>query len=693
MTVFAGNDVGLQVKSAGSQNQRCGNLKDGSEKNRPLQLLDLPLDILKEIIKEITHTNDLTSLSLTCSALYGLAIPWIYSRFDIVWPDTHSTSDSRQGVDALTHGLATLVMGEPSLPAETNQRFTCTQCGTLNVVASPPSIANKSTWPPRRRGNHYPQYTRKFSLGNGPDEWIKEYLIDRESGKMLGTLVALAVARMPNLETFVWDMPTGVLRDCWLALSSLGKLEKVWIRFHDNKEIVTSPHFVPGPGRKFPGKPSSPIATRLEWSYSHVEYPTFSVLPSLQSLNVLDIDEIAYVEEMSVLVERSIESLRELRVGIAPTVSLEGFASTAVSTKSFPDDTDPSTTWKGALDLLMSRIYDYGQCKGQGLAVGQLGESLQSVMSHDHDSPSVLPGPVQNASSKIHSVIDPAGVLSSLVMKPGPIETSKSPTSNATTAALVPDNILDPRQAKNVKSTASNPVALCTDAALNAQQHRPLKLEQLELERVNLSVPVMLKTIDWSVVTTLTLLNCDSHEQLWKAFRRMYTPRLISRASRGVSQPLSRRKSQDHLRNIASCDPSSIPSSEYRLNLRRIHTNTVSSALISFLKETLAPNSLEWLFLRDGGTVSSEIKIGGRETYASPVTVGSIFRGPLRRHRSSLKKLMIDSSSLSVSGWRKWKLDRELLSYVFGGKMRALREVAFALDYKDWVSSTGSSFA
>jgi hypothetical protein len=59
---------------------------------------------------------------------------------------------------------------------------------------------------------------------------------------MLGTLVALAVGRMRNLETFIWDMPTGVLRDVWLALGSLAdredghecRLERVWVRWHDN---------------------------------------------------------------------------------------------------------------------------------------------------------------------------------------------------------------------------------------------------------------------------------------------------------------------------------------------------------------------------------------------------------------------------------------------------------------------------
>src|ERR1700734_486481 len=88
------------------------------------------MDDLKEIVKEVwqsvfiscntqadysifqvTHTNDLTSLALTHSALHNLAIPHIYSRFDIVWPDATSTSDTRTGVDALTYGLATLVMG------------------------------------------------------------------------------------------------------------------------------------------------------------------------------------------------------------------------------------------------------------------------------------------------------------------------------------------------------------------------------------------------------------------------------------------------------------------------------------------------------------------------------------------------------------------------------------------------------
>ena len=118
----------------------------------PLRLLDLPMDVLKEIVKEVrtpfnvlqtyfnhsvlqvTHTNDLTALALTHSALHNLAIPHIYSRFDIVWPDAHATTDPRTGVDALTYGLATLCMGDVFTDHSLAQSFTCLNCGTQNIA-------------------------------------------------------------------------------------------------------------------------------------------------------------------------------------------------------------------------------------------------------------------------------------------------------------------------------------------------------------------------------------------------------------------------------------------------------------------------------------------------------------------------------------------------------------------------------
>ena len=188
-------------------------------KEGPLQLLDLPLDILKDILKEVTevpkllckgltekqvtHTNDLANLALVNSALHGIVTPLIYSRFDIVWPDSNGTTEPRLGVDALTYGLATLVMREdlfhnpaPSTDphSEPCQSFTCTRCGSMNYIKKDSSRGLTT-----RRGNYYSQFTKKFSLGNGPTEWVEEYLVTKECGKMLGTLVALSIARMPNL--------------------------------------------------------------------------------------------------------------------------------------------------------------------------------------------------------------------------------------------------------------------------------------------------------------------------------------------------------------------------------------------------------------------------------------------------------------------------------------------------------------
>lgn len=305
----------------------------GKEKAResPLRLLDLPVDILKEIIHQLPHTNDLTSLALCHSALHRLAIPCIYSRFDIVWPDESTHTEPRSGVDALTYGLATLVMGDDCFPHQNRLH---------QQRSSPPARSAPTTPYPmtrRRFGNYYAQFTKKFSLGNGPAAWVQEYMITKEGGKMLGTLVALAVARMINLETFVWDMPTGVLRDVWLALASQAdrtdgeecRLNRLWIRWHDN--TIDAPVPPPAPPMilnnvAVPPPPNTTHASGLGAvqapvvapqtfqatpisAIDRVEHPTFSVIPALKSLSVLDIDELPYLDEMSILIARDRKSV------------------------------------------------------------------------------------------------------------------------------------------------------------------------------------------------------------------------------------------------------------------------------------------------------------------------------------------------------------------------------------------------
>ncbi|KAI9640999.1 hypothetical protein NHQ30_010426 [Ciborinia camelliae] len=721
------------------------------KRDGPLRLLDLPMDILKEIVKEVTHTNDLTSLALTHSALHNLAIPYIYSRFDIVWPDAHATSDPRTGVDALTYGLSTLCMGNAFTISNPAQSFVCKHCGTDNSTDCSHEAKPGPSSAPRRIGNEYPQFTRKFSLGNGPTDWVQEYLITKESGKMLGTLVALAVARMINLETFVWDMPTGVLRDVWLALSSLQykspkqecRLERVWVRWHDNTEAIhmsptqnpnspaiTTNQMLAGTVMNSigwvapPGSSTNSSASTQSMAYSQgrVEYPTLSVLPPLQSLSVLDIDEVDYLDEMSVLVERSKDKLRELRVGISTKAIHRDFA--------LPWDgpelqqVDHEAKWPGAsnigerrlggvLGIILGRVFDVrkkprARTERRDLrptSIPFVGNSQQLNQQNDNNT----------AEDAVPEIAGDIFMESGWSNKESPV-TSDGPNPPGVAfnieADSLPDNV-DPDQEKSLSSTLLSPhsdmdslTALISEHQLTSdndvtahdilqphipsdipaepplrrsqssnrkQAHFPeispsardrlegkLRLQTLELERVPLSVAVLQRAFDWSVLTNLTILDCPQHDKLWSTLRKHFAPSPIGNHT-------STRQSTQML---------------YYLNLRKVHTDAASPSLIAFLKETLAPNTLETLFLQDRKRPPNSL-----------VTIESIYRGPLKRHRASLKKLLLDSSerpprnvnsSAESSKWKAWMPNRDVLNFITSGRMSSLRELSIAIDYKDW---------
>jgi hypothetical protein len=634
----------------------------------PLELLDLPVDILRLIVKEITHTNDLTALALTNSTLHNLAIPHIYARFDIVWPDAHITSSDPKSVDALTYGLSTLCLG--SAFARTMQRL------------------RKGSFPQRRfKGNEYAKYTRKFSLGNGPSEWVAEYLVSKESGKMLGTLVALALDKMINLESFVWDMPTGVLSDTFMALGSLPehhannecKLEKVWIRWHDNSETSSSATSsvgstaVPGPSVN----PSNhhihltPVGVPVhanqitispkrpkKYSESVVEYPTFSVLPPLRSLTVLNIDELAYLDEMSVLIERSKDKLQELRVGISAKSTRKDF----VETWDGPglQQVDHNARWPGESTIGEKRLGGI-----LGILVGRIYDIRRK--SHQKGKESPRPEAAQT---------DETATLSSgwsYISEPGPemgeaegIAQNSSHLAASTTEPRAVSPHPSGGKLKKQKNVVAGGKKLKPSHAPRPRLEGKLKLQTLELERVPLSLQVCMKAIEWTVLTRLTILDCPHHEQLWRVLKKQFQPSPMS-SGYGIS---------------ANSKPAADGAMQYYLNLKRIHTDITSVALVNFLRETLAPNSLEVLFLQDR-----------RKTSASPpVTIDAVFKA-VKRHRLSLQQLLLDSSakkgpnsSPGSPRWKSWMLTTDMLSYVCSGRMTSLRELAVSLHYADWVS-------
>ena len=631
-----------------------------ADRERPLELLDLPVDVLQAVLREVPHTNDLTALALTHSALHNLVTPLIYSRFDIVWPEANVNTETRIGVDALTYGLATLVMASDVFGEAPYQQRPVEQRKSL-VSATPCNI---------RRGNHFAQFTKKFSLGNGPADWVQEYLITKESGKMLGTLVALAVGRMRNLEAFIWDMPTGVLRDVWLALASLGnrndgqdcRLEKVWVRWHDNQDA--SPPLSPPATGNGQALAATNIPSILAGSahalfqippYPRVEFPTFSILPPLKSLSVLDIDELPYAEEMSVLIERSLPSIRELRVGVAQHASMDDWARPSEDRSLVPPLLTgvggPASRPGGLFGILVNRFCQLSTCSPEP------GHPENEVESHHNDQHFIL------AETKdVQSLTLEDDSLSSLLAA----QTLNDPEDP-------PPPTLVKRGHSRVsfedKPTSSDPFVE------RSLQHRRLQLDILELERVHVSVSVLSRSIDWSRLTTLTLLGCRIHEQLWKELRRKFTPPSRLRTSSSASRSVSANLSGLFMSSRNSTPSVSIPASDFYLKIRRLHTDAVSPALIAFIKDALAPDSLEWLFLQE------------HSGWRSTVTVDTISKA-IRRHRGSLRKLLIDSEIVKAGepvpgSWKRWLVNRELLTYITSGKMQ-LRELSLSIDYKDW---------
>ncbi|KAK5655443.1 hypothetical protein OQA88_5714 [Cercophora sp. LCS_1] len=625
-----------------------------AERKRPLTLLELPVDILRLII---THTNDLTALALTNSVLYNLAVPLIYSRFDIVWPEGHVTTSESKSVDALTYGLSTLCLGSS---------FARTTRKVLN-----PSAPKSAKF----IGTDYAKYTKKFSLGNGPSDWVADYSVTKESGKMLGTLVAIAVAKMKNLETFVWDMPTGVLSDIFMALASLEddndcKLSRVWIRWHDNSEnMAVAPSGTGGGGAAAPGQPSvvpagsqltpigimlpananhPPPAEPIPYPEYHCEFPTFSVLPPLKNLTVLDIDELGYLDEMAVLIERSRDTLTELRVGISVKASDRDFAQTWDGPGLM--QIDHKAKWPGesmigerrlggVLGVLVGKIYDI---RRRGLSRGKEKPTGDTVVVELPPSPAT-PAPVVEEASPID---DSQSLVTTETLLPG---TAGGPDNAAIEA------IKKPKIDKQKKAGVDGRKRL----------DGKLKLQTLELERVPLSMQVCRHAIDWATLSSLTLLDCAQHENLWKMLKKQFQPTPLIASFNGRSQLSS-------------------PSMQYHLALKHIHTDITTAALITFIKETLAPNTLEVLFLQDRR----------RTPGPPPVPIDFIFKGALKRHRGSLKKLLLDSSAKpSTQGttavtdairWRNWALSTEVVMYITSGRMTSLKELAVSLEYKDW---------
>jgi hypothetical protein len=331
------------------------------------------------------------------------------------------------------------------------------------------------------------------------------------------------------------------------------------------------------------------------------------------------------VEELALLIEKSRHRLTELRIGIAGKAHMSAWLLCGTNAESV-------SSWPRADGIL-------GILKRHSSSAHQ-----EEVTPASTTKISMPPDSATNEVPKWSNPAESEETLSS----------TEQPVTNVNKDNRLPQDMALPN--RTTHSPASSFEADSDTLSLNV----------LELERVPLYVPTLLPAVDWTKLTTLTIMQCVDHEKLWRALRRKYAPPPV---------PAKRHDSNHRL---------SDNSLEFPLNLKHIRTDNVSPYLILFIKDALAPNTLESVFLHEAP---------GHE---SSVLIDAIYRHILRKHRKSLRKVLIDGtdrkigSGYSTTRWYKWMFTHDMISFVTSGKMPQLKELGMAMSYADWVRSLPS---
>ncbi|OTB03778.1 hypothetical protein M426DRAFT_262879 [Hypoxylon sp. CI-4A] len=283
-------------------------------------ILDLPDEILKEICSHC-HQCDWICLALVCKRFRDLASAHLYRNFHIVFPDEDDPYFDSP-IDGLAGGLSTFVTGEYD----------------------------------------YAKHLREISLdtlsvGDRAEAAYKPYLATVSCGKFMNTLLLLTLRKARSLDTFRWNIRVELSRPVYKALHSIKSLRRLHLRLQAGPSLFETPPPLPytGPqsleytgttsGIQWPNSststfdsapslwpsltPSSP-ALKPSWknrtpkkSDSSKEPPTISGFKNLESLSVLDIDNLDIIPEIKACVRQSSSTLRKLRLSFSNSLAMQ----------------------------------------------------------------------------------------------------------------------------------------------------------------------------------------------------------------------------------------------------------------------------------------------------------------------------------------------------------------------------------
>ncbi|KAI6781102.1 uncharacterized protein J7T54_003269 [Emericellopsis cladophorae] len=301
-----------------------------------ITFLDLPLEIQKEILFQCAQ-SDLICVALASRHFRDLAASILYREFNIIFPDDEEVLLDKP-IDGLAGGLDTLTTSD----------------------------------------YNYAQHLREISmdtlsLGMKGEMSYQPYLYRASCGKFFNTLLYLTLKKAKKLETFKWNIRVELTRQVYRELHRMGSLKNLHLRMQAGESYYMPPPPLPaapiptaaevwtpdhwsGPPPAMPSTVSLPLTVNLpplpgpppalvppskklpksraaRKDSFFKEPPTVSGFAKLQSLAVLDIDDLDISTELAACVKNSSRTLKRL--------SLSFSSSLATEARRPPHDSDP----------------------------------------------------------------------------------------------------------------------------------------------------------------------------------------------------------------------------------------------------------------------------------------------------------------------------------------------------------------
>ncbi|CAJ2512384.1 Uu.00g053990.m01.CDS01 [Anthostomella pinea] len=273
-------------------------------------ILDLPGEVLTEICSHCSQ-GELICLSLVSSRFRELAAAQLYRNFHIVFPDEDDPCFDSP-IDGLAGGLDTFATSD----------------------------------------YNYAQHLRDLSLdtlsaGDGAEAAYKPYLASVSCGKFMNTLLLLTLRRATALDSFRWNIRVELSKPVYKVLHSLKSLKHVHIRlqagpslyglppplasFPANSSLATpqtggSTHSTLFGGGSYGALAPPPVhkpswKPRVSKHTSSKAPPTIAGFKNLESLSVLDMDNLDIITEIKTCVRDSSSTLRKLSLSFSDALA------------------------------------------------------------------------------------------------------------------------------------------------------------------------------------------------------------------------------------------------------------------------------------------------------------------------------------------------------------------------------------